>query len=94
MIPAQRPSAGRVLDALALLLIAGGVALYGYAHVGMRALELERIARVPGHMLMEDFDRYWRLSRVALSLAGLGVLAGTVSYFRFFRGRPAATTPP
>lgn len=91
-----RPSAGRLLDLVAVLLVIGGIALYVYAHMGMQALEAGRIERVEGRNLMDHFDRYWRFSRYALSLVAAGALTGVYSYFRYFRGRDysVSRTPP
>lgn len=78
-VQAARPRrVPRVIDAVAMLLIAGGVATYVYAQRGMSRLAGGRM-RYSAETATQgwniaDWDTYDRLSRAGLGLAAAGVL--------------------
>ena len=81
--------ADRIRDLVALALVLAGVGLYMYAGAGMRALAAGQVQGDVAHPLMAHWDRYWKLSRLGLVLAGTGVAVGIWSFVRLVQRRPA-----
>ena len=73
------PRIGRVLDLVALLLVVGGALAYARAWAGMRALE--GLVGPSGAMgvAMTEFDRWWRLSRLAAGIFAAGLIAAALA---------------
>lgn len=73
------PRIARLLDLVALLLVVGGALTYGRAYLGMRALE--RLVGASGGLgvAMAEFDRWWRLSRLAAGVFVAGLLAAALA---------------
>jgi hypothetical protein len=67
--------ADRTRDALSMLLLLLGAALYGYAWWGMRALATKALVIPKGIPSMRYFDTYWQMSRLAI----LVMIAGSVA---------------
>jgi hypothetical protein len=67
--------ADRTRDALAVLLLLAGGAIYGYAWWGMRGLATKEFVIPKGVAAMRYFDTYWQMSRFAI----LVMLAGTAA---------------
>lgn len=74
------PRIGRLLDVVGLVLFVAGLAVYGRAWVGMRGLEAAGAdPSAPLFSGMREFDRWWELSRVGVSLMVLGGLIALVA---------------
>lgn len=75
--------ADRTRDAVAMLVLLAGAALYGYAWLGMNNLATKQLVIPKGIAAMRYFDTYWQMSRVAIVilLAGAAVLAW--SFWRY-----------
>jgi hypothetical protein len=67
--------ADRARDAISMLVLLAGFALYGYAWWGMRALATKQLVVPKGIAQMRYFDTYWQMSRLAI----LVMIAGTVA---------------
>ena len=67
--------ADRPRDAMSLLLLLAGFALYAYAWWGMRGLATKQLVLPKGIAAMRYFDTYWQMSRVAI----LVMIAGTIA---------------
>ena len=67
--------ADRTRDALSVLLLIAGFALYAYAWWGMRGLATKQLVIPKGIPAMRYFDTYWQMSRLAI----LVMLAGTAA---------------
>ena len=67
--------ADRTRDALSMLVLLAGVALYGYAWSGMRNLATKQLVIPKGIPSMRYFDTYWQMSRLAI----LVMIAGSVA---------------
>ena len=67
--------ADRARDAISMLVLLAGFALYGYAWWGMRALATKQLVVPKGIAQMRYFETYWQMSRLAI----LVMIAGTVA---------------
>jgi hypothetical protein len=67
--------ADRTRDAVSVLVLIAGVALYAYAWWGMSGLATKQLAIPKGIPAMRYFDTYWQMSRLAI----LVMLAGTAA---------------
>ena len=91
----ERPgAAARLLDAAALVLVAGGGVLYARAHAGMKSIAASQIhvATIDAPNLVR-WNHYRTTSNAGLALVAAGVVVGIVSYLRARRA-PDAVTPP
>lgn len=75
--------ADRTRDAVAILILLTGAALYGYAWLGMHNLAAHRLVVPTGEASMRYFDTYWQMFRLArvILLAGAATLAW--SFWRY-----------
>jgi hypothetical protein len=69
--------ADRTRDAMALLVLLAGFALYGYSWWGMRGLATKQLVIPKGIAAMRYFDTYWQMSRLAIlvMIAGSAAIA-------------------
>ena len=76
-------AAARVWDAVALVLVLGGGALYAWSHAGMKSIITTQIraARVDSPNFVR-WNGYRQSSNVALALVGVGIVVGVISYLR------------
>ena len=77
--------ADRTRDALSLLLLLAGVALYGYAWWGMRGLATKQLVIPNGIPAMRYFDTYWQMSRLAILVMIAGAVAVSWSCWSYSR---------
>jgi hypothetical protein len=77
--------ADRTRDALSMLLLLAGVALYGYAWWGMRALATKQLVIPKGVASMRYLDTYWQMSRLAILVMIAGSLAIAWSCWSYSR---------
>ncbi len=88
-MPTSVPPRQRLADLACLALVGAGGAVYGRAYEAMRYLE--RGGLVPGaasHSAIAQFNYYWSLSRLALTLVAAGVVAAVATTVAA-RQRPA-----
>ena len=67
--------ADRARDAISMLVLLAGFALYGYAWWGMRGLATKQLVIPKGIAAMRYFDTYWQMSRLAILI----MIAGTAA---------------
>ena len=91
---APRRRVPRVIDALALVLILGGVGVYFYAQQGMSRLAGGRMRFTAGEGTpgwnIADWGNYDRLSRAGLALAGAGIVLSIAALAWVTLRRPPA----
>jgi hypothetical protein len=78
------------MDVIALVFVIGGASGYTYAYIGMQRLAGRNGAKPAKEWLLPHFDRYWKASRLALVVAGIGIAIGVGSAIaRLVRHRKA-----
>jgi hypothetical protein len=67
------------MDALAVVILALGLAMYAYSYWGMRQIIAGRVVADPGRLLVEKTDRYRRLGNLGLAVAAGGLVVAVAS---------------
>jgi hypothetical protein len=75
----------RTRDALSMLVLLAGFALYAYAWFGMRNLATKQLVIPKGIASMRYFDTYWQMSRLAILLMIAGTAAIAWSWWSYSR---------
>jgi hypothetical protein len=75
--------ADRGRDAVAMLVLLAGAALYSYAWLGMHNLATKQLAIPKGIAAMRYFDTYWQMSRIAIVILLAGTAALAWSFWRY-----------
>jgi hypothetical protein len=83
--------ADRTRDAISVLVLLAGFALYAYAWWGMRGLARKELVIPKGIAAMRYFDTYWQMSRVAILVMIAGTLAIAWSCWSYSRRVDPAT---
>jgi hypothetical protein len=81
----DRDRTQRLLNGVALLLVAAGVAVYGYALRRMEVIRGGEAVAPPSKVVGENLDRFWAikdLSDVGLGVALVGVVLAVVAAIR------------
>ena len=77
--------ADRTRDAMSMLVLLAGFALYGYAWWGMRGLATKQLVIPKGIAAMRYFDTYWQMSRLAILVMIVGTAAIAWSCWSYSR---------
>jgi hypothetical protein len=77
--------ADRTRDALSVLVLLAGFALYGFAWWGMRGLAMKQLVIPKGVPAMRYFDTYWQMSRLAILVMIAGAAAVAWSCWSYAR---------
>jgi hypothetical protein len=81
MKPAPR-STDRIIDAVALLMVLGGIGLFAFARQALSAIGNGTRATPPGLSAVAITDFHVAQSKMGLWIVGLGVLVGLVAAIR------------
>jgi hypothetical protein len=73
---------GRIRDAVALVIVAAGAALWGYGFLGLRRMAWSPIVPEHGRTAVQRTTMYWNFSRAGVALIVVGLVAVAWSFWR------------